>query len=45
MPSLAALLKTRNDRWQVTVQHMTRLMAAPRAGQDVGVAGAMKSGH
>ena len=45
MPSLAALLKTRNDRWQVTVERMARLTAGPRAGQDVGVAGAMKSGH
>ena len=45
MPSLAALLKTRNDRWQVTVERVAKLSAGPRVGQDVGVAGAMKSGH
>ena len=45
MPSLAALLKTRNDRWQVTVERVAKLTSGPRVGQDVGVAGAMKSGH
>jgi MoxR-like ATPase len=45
MPSLAALLKTRNDRWQVTPERVAKLTAGPRVGQDVGVAGAMKSGH
>lgn len=45
MPSLAALLKTRNDRWQVTAERVAKLSAGPRVGQDVGVAGAMKSGH
>ncbi len=45
MPSLAALLKTRNDRWQVTPERVAKLTAGPRVGQDVGVAGALKSGH
>ena len=45
MPSLAALLKTRNDRWQTTPERVAKLTARPRVGQDVGVAGAMKSGH
>ena len=45
MPSLAALLKTRNDRWQVTVERMAKLTAGPRVGQEAGVAGAMNSGH
>jgi len=45
MPSLAALLKTRSDRWQVTPERVAKLTAGPRVGQDVGVAGAMKSGH
>lgn len=45
MPSLAALLKTRNDRWQVTVERVAKLTSGPRVGQDVGVAGAMKSGR
>ena len=45
MPSLAALLKTRNDRWQITAERVAKLAAGPRVGQDVGVAGAMKSGH
>jgi MoxR-like ATPase len=45
MPSLAALLKTRNDRWQITAERVAKLTAGPRVGQDVGVAGAMKSGH
>ena len=42
VPSLAALLKTRNDRWQVTVERIARLIDGPRIAQDVGVAGAMK---
>ena len=45
MPSLAALLKTRNDRWQVTVERMAKLTTGPRVGQEAGVAGAMNSGH
>lgn len=45
MPSLAALLKTRSDRWQVTPERITKLTAGPRVGQEAGVAGAMKSGH
>lgn len=45
MPSLAALLKTRNDRWQITPERVAKLTSGPRVGQDVGVAGAMKSGH
>ena len=43
LPSLAALLKTRNDRWQVTSDTVARLLDGPRMGQDVGVAGAMTS--
>ncbi|MDP3617212.1 MAG: MoxR family ATPase [Rhodoferax sp.] len=42
VPTLAALLKTRNDRWQVTVERVAKLMDGPRIAQDVGVAGAMK---
>ena len=42
VPTLAALLKTRNDRWQVTVERVGKLMDGPRIAQDVGVAGAMK---
>ncbi|MDO8455527.1 MAG: MoxR family ATPase [Burkholderiaceae bacterium] len=42
VPSLAALLKTRNDRWQVTVERIAKLIDGPRIAQDVGVAGAMK---
>jgi hypothetical protein len=45
MPSLAALLKTRSDRWQVTAERIVKLTAGPRVGQEAGVAGAMKSGH
>jgi MoxR-like ATPase len=40
--TLAALLKTRNDRWQVTVERVAKLIDGPRIAQDVGVAGAMK---
>ena len=42
VPTLAALLKTRNDRWQVTAERVGKLMDGPRIAQDVGVAGAMK---
>jgi hypothetical protein len=42
MPSLAALLKTRNDRWQVTPERVGKLMDGPRMGQDAGVAAALK---
>jgi MoxR-like ATPase len=42
LPSLATLLKTRNDRWQVTVERVAKLIDGPRIAQDVGVAGAMK---
>jgi MoxR-like ATPase len=41
VPTLAALLKTRNDTWQVTSERIGKLMDGPRMGQDVGVAGAM----
>lgn len=41
-PTLAALLKTKNDRWQVTPERVAKLMDGPRVGLDVGVAGAMK---
>lgn len=40
--SLAALLKTRNDRWGVTPERVAKLMDGPRIGQDVGVAGGFK---
>ncbi len=42
VPTLAALLKTRNDRWQVTAERIAKLVDGPRVGQDVGVAGGMK---
>jgi MoxR-like ATPase len=42
VPSLAALLKTRTDRWLVTSDTVAKLLDGPRMGQDVGVAGAMK---
>jgi MoxR-like ATPase len=42
LPSLAALLKTRNDRWQVTADRVGKLMDGPRVAQDPGVAAAMK---
>lgn len=42
LPTLAALLKTRNDRWQVTAERVGKLIDGPRIAQDVGVAGAMK---
>jgi MoxR-like ATPase len=42
MPSMAALLKTRNDHWQVTAERVGKLMDGPRMGQDAGVAAALK---
>lgn len=42
VPSLAALLKTRTDRWLVTSDTVAKLLDGPRIAQDVGVAGAMK---
>jgi MoxR-like ATPase len=42
VPTLAALLKTRNDRWQVTGERVAKLIDGPRIAQDTGVAGAMK---
>ena len=42
MPTLAALLKTRNDSWQVTAERVAKLIDGPRIAQDVGVAGALK---
>ena len=42
VPTLAALLKTKNDRWQVTPERVAKLIDGPRVGQDVGVAVAMK---
>jgi MoxR-like ATPase len=42
VPTLAALLKTRNDHWQVTSERLGKLVDGPRIGQDVGVAGGMK---
>lgn len=41
VPTLAALLKTKNDRWQVTPERVAKLIDGPRIAQDVGVAGAM----
>jgi MoxR-like ATPase len=42
VPTLAALLKTRNDRWQTSTERIGKLVDGPRIGQDVGVAGGMK---
>jgi MoxR-like ATPase len=42
VPTLAALLKTRNDRWQTTAERVGKLTDGPRIGQDVGVAGGLK---
>ena len=42
LPTLAALLKTRNDRWQVTAERIGKPIDGPRIAQDVGVAGALK---
>jgi len=39
VPTLAALLKTRNDRWQVTAERVAKLIDGPRIAQDTGVAG------
>jgi MoxR-like ATPase len=39
VPTLAALLKTRNDAWQVTAERVGKLIDGPRIAQDVGVAG------
>lgn len=38
VPTLAALLKTRNDRWQVTAERIGKLIDGPRIAQDAGVA-------
>ncbi|WP_425570257.1 AAA family ATPase [Pigmentiphaga soli] len=37
-PTLAALLKTRNDQWQLTPERVGRLVDGPRIAQDTGVA-------
>jgi MoxR-like ATPase len=42
LPSLAALLKTRTDRWLLTSDTVAKLLDGPRIAQDVGVAGAMQ---
>ena len=42
MPSMAALLKTRNDHWQVSAERVGKLMDGPRMGQDAGVAAGLK---
>lgn len=42
LSTLAALLKTRNDSWQITAERVGKLIDSPRIAQDVGVAGAMK---
>jgi len=39
VPTLAALLKTRNDTWQVTAERVGKLIDGPRIAQDVGIAG------
>lgn len=39
VPTLAALLKTRNDSWQITAERVGKLIDGPRIAQDAGVAG------
>lgn len=41
MHTLAALLKTRSDRWLISLESVAKLMDGPRIAQDVGVAGGM----
>jgi MoxR-like ATPase len=41
VPTLVALLKTRNDRWQVSPERVAKLIDGPRIAQDVGVVGSM----
>ena len=38
VPTLAALVKTRNDRWQLTAERLAKLLDGPRIAQDPGVA-------
>jgi MoxR-like ATPase len=38
MPTLAALVKTRNDRWQLTAERLGKLLDGPRSAQDPSVA-------
>lgn len=42
MPTLAALLKTRSDRWLLSMEGVAKLMDEPRIAQDAGVAAGMK---
>jgi MoxR-like ATPase len=42
MPTLAALLKTRSDRWLLGMESVAKLMDGPRIAQDAGVAAGMK---
>jgi MoxR-like ATPase len=42
LPTLAALLKTRSDRWQMNADRLVKLAGAPRVGQESGVAADMK---
>lgn len=43
VPTLAALIKTRHDRWQIGPERVAQLMDGPRTGQDVGVAEGLRS--
>ena len=38
MPTLAALVKTLNDRWQLTAERLGKLLDGPRSAQDPSVA-------
>jgi MoxR-like ATPase len=38
VPTLAALVKTRNDRWQLTAERLGKLLDGPRNAQDPSVA-------
>lgn len=42
VPTLGALLKTRNDSWQVTAERVAKLIDGPRIAQEAGVAGTMQ---
>jgi MoxR-like ATPase len=42
VPTLAALLKTRTDRWQMNSDRLLKLLGGSRIGQDAGVAADLK---
>ncbi len=42
VPTLAALLKTRTDRWQMNGDRLLKLLGGSRIGQDAGVAADLK---